>query len=280
MGSMSLPSSEGPRLYLAGSAPAFLMLSVRCCDSPRRTWPKSTRGIWLSSCGVSVSTVFLTVQTSGTSMRPVIARSGKVDSKLEFTFGLNQMVMRVVTPGDIRPGGSKWMSKKSLTLSSSGSSLNWLNFSVNETLVTSMTCLYLLPTSKSLKAMTLGFTRKAFPFHSLPPMPWMAAFAWSCFRYWPVTTGSFLEGALRLDMLSCEPVGVSTRRSGVVARRELASRAVATRWSRSTFSISAGLALPRPKPFVLCTLTFDGSIRTAVPVGSRTSAWSTVILRM
>mmetsp|Transcript_49249 Transcript_49249/g.142738 ORF Transcript_49249/g.142738 Transcript_49249/m.142738 type:complete len:344 (-) Transcript_49249:573-1604(-) len=280
MRSSSLPASRGSRPYLAGSAPRFLTLSARCCCSPRRTWPKSTRGIPLSSCGASVSTVFLTVQTSGTSMRPVIARIGKVDSRLTFTLGLNQIVMRAVTPADIRPGGSKSMSKKSLTLSSSGSSLNWLNFNVRETLVTSITCLYLLPTSKSLKAMTLGFTRKASPFHSLPPMPWMAEFAWSCFKNCPVTTGSFFAGTLLLDMLSWAPTGLSTTRSGVLARRELASRADAERWSRSTFAISAGLALPRPKPLVFCTLTLEGSMRTAVPVGSKTSTLSTVILRM
>mmetsp|Transcript_127393 Transcript_127393/g.396544 ORF Transcript_127393/g.396544 Transcript_127393/m.396544 type:complete len:228 (+) Transcript_127393:299-982(+) len=227
------------------------MPSVRCCDSPKRTWPKSTSGTLSSSCGVRVSTVFLTLQTNGTSIRPVIARSGSTDSRLVFTLGLNQMVRRAVTPADIRPGGSNSMSKKSLTLSSSGSSLNWLNFSVKETLVTSTTCLYLLPTSKSSKAMMFGFTKKPSPFHSLPPTPWMAEFPSSCFSSRPVTTGSFRAGTPVLGALSCDPTGPSTTSSGVLARRVLASLAVAARWSRSTFSISAGLALPKPKPVVL-----------------------------
>mmetsp|Transcript_4863 Transcript_4863/g.14800 ORF Transcript_4863/g.14800 Transcript_4863/m.14800 type:complete len:280 (-) Transcript_4863:583-1422(-) len=279
MRNISLFGSAASTRNFAGRAPEFLMCSVRCSDSPERTLPKSTTGLASSSCGAKESTVFFVVQINGKSMRPVMAWIGKVESMSAFTLGVKMMVMEVVTPADMRPGGSNWISKKSRILSSRGSSLNWLNFRVSETFVTSMTCLYLLPTSKSWKAMVLGFARKASPFHSLPPTPCAPA-ASPCFMYWPVTTGSFFAGELLEGAASAASGWLPAKSGEPMGEGEPASRALAARTERSTFSISSGRARPKPKACVFCTVTLEGSMRTAVPVGSKTSTLSTVILRM
>mmetsp|Transcript_114047 Transcript_114047/g.271515 ORF Transcript_114047/g.271515 Transcript_114047/m.271515 type:complete len:260 (+) Transcript_114047:2524-3303(+) len=90
----------------AESAPVFLMVSSRLEDSPKRTEPKSTTGCASASCGVIVRIVFLVVHRRGKSMRPVLARMGKVETISWLTFGMNQSVMYLVTPADMRPGGT------------------------------------------------------------------------------------------------------------------------------------------------------------------------------
>ena len=81
---------------------------------------------------------FLHVQTRGISMRPVSLRIGKKELMSWFSWGVNVMVIVVDRPADILPVGVYWMWKKSLMLSSSGSSLKELK--EKETLVKRIVC--------------------------------------------------------------------------------------------------------------------------------------------
>mmetsp|Transcript_45133 Transcript_45133/g.107348 ORF Transcript_45133/g.107348 Transcript_45133/m.107348 type:complete len:210 (-) Transcript_45133:1466-2095(-) len=207
-----------------------------------------------------VRMVFLVMHRSGKSILPVLARMGKVVEMSVGTFGWNQMVMYLVTPADIRPGGKNSISKKSFILSSSGSSLNWLN--VRETFVTSTTCLYFLPTSKSAKVMMLGFARKASPLNSLPQQRCTVQMFCFCLsraaaRYCSSsfvnlgTQSLSLSGSSRdnLDPGSVEtsiPCGLGgSKSSSGVFHVSILLFACAT--ASFTFASSSGLAEPSPK---------------------------------
>mmetsp|Transcript_122776 Transcript_122776/g.244228 ORF Transcript_122776/g.244228 Transcript_122776/m.244228 type:complete len:203 (+) Transcript_122776:1753-2361(+) len=202
-------------------------------------------------------------------MRPVIAWIGSVVVMSLFTLGANHTVRLVLTPADMRPGGLKSISKKSLNRSSRGSSLNWLNFIVNDTFVIRTTCLYLFPTSKSLKAMMLGSAMKAAP-PPLPPRSSALALTaapccncsccCSCLRKHSLDTtgkgcrggGTLLDFVPSRDLLALSR-GFNPSSSAVVGRGGLdfASFTLAARTSRPTFSISSGLAPPRPNALLL-----------------------------
>ena len=76
---------------------------------------------------------FLQVQIRGISILPVSLRIGNTELISSFSYGVKVIVIVVDRPADILPVGVYWMWKKSLILSSRGSSLNELK--ENETFV-------------------------------------------------------------------------------------------------------------------------------------------------
>mmetsp|Transcript_26710 Transcript_26710/g.67326 ORF Transcript_26710/g.67326 Transcript_26710/m.67326 type:complete len:444 (-) Transcript_26710:1441-2772(-) len=321
--------------YFAASAPLLWIFTSRVLHSPKTTLPKSMKRFWLgslqysssrnsggtagsggpffftftfeicfacffsssdSSFGSKSSTVFFVRHITGKSIRPVFARIGNVVQMSMYSFGWYFRVILQETPADIRPGGSKPMSKKSRILSSMGSSLNWLK--VRETLVTSITCLYFSFASKSRYSITLGDGMKLWPSKVLPQHRWTSpssiCLLCSAFAFTSIFSSSALLFGTHIFPSSRFPFSrVASPAPSFASRKPIPSSAFAassasqcaTRffWNlsfSSTAASSSGGALPNPNAPVFTAVTFDGSMRIAFPVGSKISTWFRVTFWM
>ena len=128
--------------------------------SPNITFPKFIAGF-----STSIK-AFLHVQMSGMSIWPVSLRIGNTEFMSSFNYGVKVIVIVVDRPADIRPDGVYCIWKKSLILSSKGSSLNELK--EKETFVNRIVYVCETPTVKSLKMILSGLEMKAVPLNSRP----------------------------------------------------------------------------------------------------------------